>query len=106
MLRLKELRERKKISQQKLAIDLSISQSSISKYEIGLAEPDINTIIMLSDYFKVNTDYLLGRSDLKTFITKSDLSDDELEFLIDYMKLSSIQKLKICAYLKGISDSE
>ena len=38
MIRLKELRTQFNINQQKLAMDLNISQSSISKYELGTAD--------------------------------------------------------------------
>ena len=43
MKRLKELREKKGISQQKLANEFNLSQQSIYKYENDLAEPDIST---------------------------------------------------------------
>lgn len=105
MKRLKELREGKRISQQKLAIDLNISQASISKYEIGSAEPDINSIIRISDYFGVTTDYLLGNSAVKFPLSQSDLSEEEVNLLADYRKLDSLRKQKISAYLKGLSES-
>lgn len=104
MKKLKEIREAKKISQQKLAMDLNISQASISKYEMGSAEPDINSIISISEYFGVTTDYLLGNSDLKIPITQSNLSEDEITLLANYRKLDAIQKQKACAYIKGLSE--
>ena len=62
--RLRELRERKKISQLKLAMDLDINQNSISRYENGVREADYATLIKLADYFDVSLDYLLGRTDI------------------------------------------
>ena len=62
--RLRELRERKKISQLKLAMDLDINQNSISRYENGVREADYATLIKLADYFAVSLDYLLGRTDI------------------------------------------
>lgn len=67
MIRLKELREKKGISQLKLAIDLNMNQNSISRYENGQREADYRTLIMFADYFNVSVDYLLGRTDNKTF---------------------------------------
>ena len=62
--RLRELRERKKISQLKLAMDLDINQNSISRYENGVREADYATLIKFADYFDVSLDYLLGRTDI------------------------------------------
>ena len=62
-MRLKELRKRRGISQLKLAMDLSMNQNSISRYETGEREADYATLIKLADYFNVSIDYLLGRTD-------------------------------------------
>ena len=61
--RLKELRKKKHISQVKLAMDLNISQNSISRYETGTHEADYKTLIAIADYFNVSVDFLLGRTD-------------------------------------------
>ena len=61
--RLRELREQKGISQLKLAMDLSLNQNSISRYETGEREADYQTLIALADYFRVSVDYLLERTD-------------------------------------------
>ena len=63
MRRLRELREQKGISQLKLAMDLSLNQNSISRYETGEREADYQTLIALADYFRVSVDYLLERTD-------------------------------------------
>lgn len=102
MIRLKELREGKNLSQQRLAIELNVSQATISKYELGLAEPDIPTIIQLAGYFHVSTDYLLGLSDSRQGISKSSLSDAEQQLVFDYKRLNQIQKAKLLAYLQGL----
>ena len=63
MIRLKELRVAKKISQTRLAIELQMSQNSISRYETQEREADYATLIAIADYFNVSLDYLLGRTD-------------------------------------------
>ena len=63
MIRLKELRKNRKISQIKLSMDLSLSQNSISRYENGEREADYDTLVAIADYFNVSVDYLLGRTD-------------------------------------------
>ena len=64
-MRLKELRQKRKISQVKLAMDLSMNQNSISRYDTEDHEADYKTLIAFADYFEVTLDYLLGRTDKK-----------------------------------------
>lgn len=58
---LKKLRKEKGISQLKLAMDLNMTQNTISRYETGEREPGINELIKIADYFDVSIDYLVGR---------------------------------------------
>lgn len=62
-MRLRELRKSRGISQLKLAMDLSMNQNSISRYECGEREADYATLIKFADYFNVSIDYLLERTD-------------------------------------------
>lgn len=59
MIGLYEIRKKRKYSQQKVAMDLSLSREAISHYENGKRSPDIETLILLSDYFHVSIDYLI-----------------------------------------------
>lgn len=65
LMRLKELRKEKGISQLKLAMELNTNQNTISRYETGEREPGINELISIADYFNVSVDYLLGRTDVR-----------------------------------------
>ena len=62
-MRLKEIRQNKRISQLKLALDLGLNQNIISRYENNEREADYRTLIALADYFDVSVDYLLERTD-------------------------------------------
>lgn len=67
-LRLRELRNSRKLSQQELADLLRISKSSINMYERGEREPSLDTQEAIADFFNVDMDYLMGRtSEIKTF---------------------------------------
>ncbi len=61
--RLKELREKRRISQVRLAIELDLNQNSVSRYENGVREADYQTLLAIADYFNVSLDYLFGRTD-------------------------------------------
>ena len=62
-MRIKELRKSRHISQLKMAMDLNMTQNTLSRYETGDREPGINQLIRIADYFHVSIDYLIGRSD-------------------------------------------
>ncbi|MGN1348145.1 MAG: helix-turn-helix domain-containing protein [Acutalibacteraceae bacterium] len=66
-MRLKQLRQQKKLSQLKLAMELGMNQNSISRYENGEREADYKTLIAIADYFNVSIDYLLERTDNPDF---------------------------------------
>ena len=61
-MRLKELRQNKKISHLKLSLDLNMNQNTISRYETGERQADYKTLIKIADYFNVSIDYLLERT--------------------------------------------
>lgn len=102
MTRLKELREARGLNQQGLAAELNVSQAMISKYELGISEPDINTIRKITSFFGVTSDYLLEISDEKIVIPYNGLSDNEKNVLFGFKRLTSIQKEKLLAYLQGL----
>lgn len=58
---LKELMKQRDIQQQQMAQILNVSRASIYKYQQGKAEPNIETLIKIADYFDVSLDYLCGR---------------------------------------------
>lgn len=61
-MRLKFLREKKNMTQQRLAIELDMNQNTISRYESGKRQADYATLIKIADYFNVSIDYLLERT--------------------------------------------
>lgn len=61
--RLKELRRKKGINQEHVAIDLGISRARYSHYENNHVEPDAEMLRKLATYYNVTIDYLLGNSD-------------------------------------------
>ena len=62
-MRIKELRKSRHITQLKMALDLNMTQNTISRYESGELEPGIVELIRIADYFHVSIDYLVGRTD-------------------------------------------
>lgn len=113
---LAKLRKERGILQKEVANYLNVTVATISNYEKGVHAPDLNTLILLADFFDVSTDYLLQRTDYKASIhtlnqplsadyTVSDLLNTIVELdprsiqaLLDYYELlvlrNSIKRVK------------
>lgn len=101
---LRILRKQHKLSQQKLADILHISQQSVYKYENNITFPDIETLIRMADYFNTSIDYLVGYTDIPHKIepvSDSMLNEKEQHILSQYRTLSENQK----SIIKLIIDS-
>ena len=57
--RIQHLRKAKGLSQEDLADKIGVSRQSVSKWESEQSAPDIEKIILMSDFFDVTTDFLL-----------------------------------------------
>ena len=84
---LKKLRNQRGISQQMLAEVIGVSQQSINKYENHNIEPDIDTLILIADYFETTVDYLIGHAETERS-SPYDLSTAELRLIGNYRMLS------------------
>lgn len=79
--KLKTLRTEAGMTQTELAKRLSITKSVVSYYELQERTPSPSVLVQLADIFHVTTDYLLG-IDHKKMIDVSDLSDEDVHFLL------------------------
>lgn len=61
-MKLKELRERNKLSQVELAKILKVSSAAISNWEKERRQPDLEMVITIADYFGVTVDEVIGRT--------------------------------------------
>lgn len=61
--RLRKLRKERKMSQKELAQALNLSDVSVSRYELGTAQPSLETLQTICDLFDVTSDYLIGTTD-------------------------------------------
>lgn len=63
--RIKQLREKRGLIQEILAVELGITQQMLSKYERDVTLIKVDILKKIAAYFNVTTDYLLGVSDVK-----------------------------------------
>lgn len=67
----KELRKAAGLSQAEMAKRLGISRSTVGMYETGQREPDFETLEVIADFFNVDVDYLIGRTNKTTMLPNS-----------------------------------
>lgn len=60
--RLRALRKERKLTAKALGDKFSLAESTISGYENGVRNPDLDQLEKFADYFGVTVDYLLGRT--------------------------------------------
>ncbi|MED1790341.1 helix-turn-helix transcriptional regulator [Brevibacillus laterosporus] len=82
--RLRSLRNENGLTLRQLSERLNITYSALGKYERNEREPDFETLEKIATYFGVMIDYLIGRTEIKTF--------DEFVFITDVRHLED--KLK------------
>ena len=58
--RLAALRTSKNMTQTELGVELNVSGSTISRYELGQDEPSLDTVLKIARFFGKDPNYLLG----------------------------------------------
>lgn len=79
---IKALRKDKNLTQEQLAEILGVSNRTVSRWETGSNIPDLDMLIMLSDYFDVEIKELIDGE--KSVEPKSNTENDNLKAVADY----------------------
>lgn len=111
---LRRLRDEKGVNQKDVAEFLKISRQAYSYYELGKRDPSNETLRMLSEYFNVSIDYLLGQAPkyvipIKTKVVplvgeivagKPKYADEEFQYFIE---IDDVIRADFCLKVKGDS---
>lgn len=104
--RIRALRKGMKLTQEDVSSQLGISVAALSRYEKGSFEPkSLKLIVDLAMIYKVSTDYLLGKTDLKN----PELDFDKLDIGLSsktYETLSDKQKEQIKKIIMILVDED
>ncbi len=101
MLRIKQLRCERNLSQRALAQKIGSSQKAVDLWEKGINEPKADIVISLANVFECTTDYLLGREDdLGNVNVMRELSDDEREFLNLHSMLDKKEREEVADFMR------
>lgn len=114
MLRLKELREMKGVTQLEFSRDIGVAASTAGMWEQGRREPDAETLKSIAQYFNVSTDYLLGNDppsyyhDPETALLAQEAHDNpDLRILFDASRKLSPKDLQTVTNLvKSLTGEE
>ena len=104
--RLIDLRESKDMKQKELGDILNLQSSAISKYEKGITQPNIASLIKIAEYFSVSVDYLLGLSSVKNPYSADKFTPKEAEIITKYRKLSPENKIRIDERISTMVDGQ
>lgn len=89
--RIKELRQKRNLSQKELAKTFKVSRDAINAWEMGLSIPSSKRILEIAIYFNVSIDYLFGIEDDLT-INISDLNEFEKSIVLNLLFVLKNQK--------------
>ena len=65
-MRLRQLRVDKHLRQEQVANLIGVTKGAVSAYENDIRQPSYDVLIRLANLYRVSTDYLLGRQDMRT----------------------------------------
>ena len=101
MNRMRDLRRSKKITMKELGRIVGVSESTISLYETGKHEPDLQTMGRIADALGVSVDELLGRDPgiKKEAPSVAGLRDGLIDLLVD---LSPEEEAQLRAFVAGM----
>ncbi len=91
--RLKELRTARGLSQVELSKCLGISKGAINNYEHSVREPKFEMLEAIADFFNVDMDYLLGKSNIPNRALINGYHDNITPSQFDNILPVSIQKI-------------
>ena len=98
-MKLKELRKNKNLSQGEIGKLLNVAQTTYAGYELGKAEPTIDTLCKLADIYDVSLDYLVGRD----YHNEIGFLNKEQKTAVELIKeLTPVNILQAIAYMSGL----
>ena len=101
-MKLKELREKKNITQTELARITQIPVRNYNHYENGITQPDIETLCKLADFYHTTIDDIVGRQ--TELINLNALAPVRAKLIRYIIQMNDLQEIKVEAYLDGLME--
>ena len=98
--RLRDLREDKNITQEKVAEKIHVKRSTYSGYEIGRDQIPLPRLNLLAEFYEVSFDYITGITDIKSNYKKVNIDAAIIgKNLKNFRKTKHIKATEICQKL-------
>ena len=104
MSNMRSLIDSKNYSITKLAMNASVSESTINSYLNGQKIPSLTTLVSIANYLNCNIDFLLGRTNNPTNVDEIGMTENKDLNLLFY-NIKSLPKEKqelVSAFVKGL----
>lgn len=96
--KIRQLRKEKNMSQADLSYATGLTKGAISMYELNARNPKFETLEILADFFNVDMNYLLGKSEYTDIV-----ADDTERLLFSmYRALNEEGKKKVAEYMSDL----
>lgn len=69
-----QLRAKKKITQERMALDLNVSQSAVAQWESGKKVPTLKKAKEIAEYFDTTIDAIFFEDDYNTMLEKANVN--------------------------------
>lgn len=106
MLKITELRKEKGLTQGALAEKMNISVKKLGAWEQGRAEPCIEDLCMIANFFDCTLDELVGRVQLDATISGKGLTPQENALLSFFRKLDDKGRQQALNIVKALNLEE
>lgn len=93
-------RKAKGLSQEELAEVLNVSRQTISKWETGQSQPDLDKLLPLCELFEISADELLGKEIVKNTTQKKSLTKKQKLFFCMLLYLVAILAMPLLNLLQ------
>ena len=97
----KTLRKKLNKTQLEVAKDLNLAQTTYAGYENGKAQPNLETMIRLANYFNTTLDYLFGHN-TNFMLDISTLSNAQLKLINKIKNCTEHECETVLAYIDGL----
>ena len=96
---IKAIRKSRGLSQEELAIKLSVVRQTISKWEQGLSVPDADMLISIAEVFEMPVSTLLGETVVETRVDDLKAISEKLEVINQQLANRKATKQKVIHWL-------
>lgn len=104
--RIRDLREDKDLTQDALCKLLYMHKTTYTNYEQGKHTVPLDFAVSLADFYNVSIDYIAGRTNFPKGAGTANLSDDEIELLEKFARLSERNKGRVEQFVEQIYEKQ